>query len=80
MKANMGKVLIVDLTDGTFNEQKIEDDVYENLLSGVGLGVYVLFNNIPKGADALGPDNMLGFVSGLLTGTGSLMTGRWLAV
>ncbi len=80
MKGYMGKVLIVDLTSGAISEQKIDDAVYESLLSGVGLGAYILFNNIPPGADPLGPDNMLGFVSGLLTGTGSLMTGRWLAV
>jgi aldehyde:ferredoxin oxidoreductase len=36
--------------------------------------------NIPAGADPLGPDNVLGFVSGMLTGTGSLFTGRWMAV
>lgn len=80
MKGYMGKVLVVDLTNGKISEQTIDDYVYENLLSGVGLGAYMLYNNIPKGADPLGPDNMLGFVSGLLTGTGSLMTGRWMAV
>lgn len=80
MKGYMGKVLLVDLTTKEITEQKIEDEVYEKLLSGVGLGAYMLYNNIPKGADPLGPDNMLGFVSGLLTGTGSVMTGRWMAV
>ncbi len=80
MKGYIGKILIVDLTTGIFEEQKVEDEVYENLLSGVGLGAYTLYKNIPKGADPLGPDNMLGFVSGLLTGTGSVMTGRWMVV
>lgn len=80
MKGYMGKVLFVNLTTGNINEEKIDEAVYENLLSGVGLGAYMLYNNIPKGADPLGPDNVLGFVSGLLTGTGSVMTGRWLAV
>ncbi|MDF2521817.1 MAG: aor1 [Clostridia bacterium] len=80
MKGYMGKVLLVDLTTKEIVEQKIEDEIYEKLLSGVGLGAYMLYNNIPKGADPLGPDNMLGFVSGLLTGTGSVMTGRWMAV
>jgi len=80
MKGYMGKVLLVDLSSGEIKEQTIEDRVYEQLLSGVGLGAYMLYNNIPKGADPLGPDNMLGFVSGLMTGTGSVMTGRWMAV
>lgn len=80
MKGYMGKVLFVDLTSGTIFEEKVDDKIYENLLSGVGLGAYILYKNIPQGADPLGPDNVLGFVSGLLTGTGSVVTGRWLAV
>ena len=75
-----GKILLVNLTSGKITEQVISDSVYENLLSGVGLGAYVLYKHIPAGADPLGPDNMLGFVSGLLTGTGSVMTGRWMVV
>jgi aldehyde:ferredoxin oxidoreductase len=71
---------MVDLSNSTFNEIKIPDTVYEHFLSGVGLGAYILYKYIPSGADPLGPDNILGFVSGLLTGTGSFMTGRWLAV
>jgi aldehyde:ferredoxin oxidoreductase len=54
--------------------------VYEHLLSGVGLGAFVLYNTIPADSDPLGPENVLGFVSGLLTGTGSVITGRWTAV
>lgn len=76
----MGKVLRVNLTTGDIIEEKIQDEIYENFLSGVGLGAYYLYKHIPKGADPLGPDNMLGFVSGLMTGVGSFMTGRWLAV
>jgi aldehyde:ferredoxin oxidoreductase len=46
----------------------------------VGLGAHVLYQHVPAGADALGPDNVLGFVSGLLTRTGALFSGRWMAV
>jgi aldehyde:ferredoxin oxidoreductase len=76
----MGKVLFVNLTTGDIEEQKIADDVYERFLSGSGLGAYILYKHIPENIDPLGPDNMLGFVSGLLTGTPTLMTGRWMAV
>lgn len=79
-KPYLGKVLEVNLTTGDITYKQIEDQVYENFLSGVGLGAYYLYRNIPKDADPLGPDNILGFVSGLLTGTGSFMTGRWMAV
>ena len=75
-----GKILMVNLSDGSMEEQSIPDSVYEKYLSGSGLGGFILYNNIPAGADPLGPDNILGFVSGLLTGTGSLFTGRWMVV
>jgi len=74
----MGKILMVDLTKRECYEESIPDDVYEHYLSGMGLAVYILYNRIPPGADPLGPDNILGFVSGLLTGTGSLFSGRWM--
>jgi len=75
-----GKILNVNLSSGKITEEIIPDQVYEKLLSGVGLGAYVLYKRIPAKADPLGPDNVLGFVSGLLTGTGSVITGRWMVV
>jgi aldehyde:ferredoxin oxidoreductase len=80
LKGYTGKVLFVNLSTGMMKEHKLPDELYENYLSGVGLGVHVLYHTIPSKADPLGPDNVLGFVSGLLTGTGSVMTGRWMAV
>jgi len=80
MKGYMGKKLIVHLDTGEIKVESVPDSVYENVLSGVGLGVSHLLKNIPADADPMGPDNVLGFVSGLLTGSGSFMTGRWLAV
>lgn len=79
-KGYMGKILLVDLTTGEIKEEALPDSVYEKHLAGMGLGAYVLYNRIPKNADPLGPDNMLGFLPGLLTGTGSLFTGRWMVV
>ncbi|MAG34037.1 MAG: hypothetical protein CL908_24420 [Deltaproteobacteria bacterium] len=80
MKGYHGKVLKVDLTTGEISEEAIPDRIYENVLSGVGLGAYYLYNNIPAEADPLGPDNILGITSGLLSDTGTLVTGRWMAV
>jgi len=76
----MGRVLWVDLSSGDMTEEQIADPVYRDHLSGTGLAVHLLYSRIPAGADPLGPDNVLGFVSGLLTGTGSLFTGRWMVV
>ncbi|SLM27886.1 Aor1 [Desulfamplus magnetovallimortis] len=74
----MGKIMVVDLSNGTIETETIPHTVYESFLSGMGLAAHVLYHRIPEGVDPLGPDNMLGFVSGLLTGTGSLFTGRWM--
>jgi aldehyde:ferredoxin oxidoreductase len=79
-KGYMGKILWVDLSKGEIREEVIPDEIYESYLSGMGLAAYLLYNRIPAGADPLGPDNILGFVSGLLTGTGSLFSGRWMVV
>jgi aldehyde:ferredoxin oxidoreductase len=46
----------------------------------MGLAAHILYDMIPAGADPLGPENIIGFVSGLLTGTGSLFAGRWMVV
>lgn len=78
MNAVMGKVLWVNLTSGEITEEQIPPQVYEKVLSGLGLAAWLLYQRIPAGADPLGPQNILGFVPGLLTATGSLMTGRWM--
>ncbi|HET6491199.1 MAG TPA: aldehyde ferredoxin oxidoreductase family protein [Syntrophales bacterium] len=78
--AYMGKILNVDLSTGEIREESIPDDIYRKYLSGTGLAAWLLHQRIPAGADPLGPDNILGFVSGLLTGTPSYFTGRWSVV
>ena len=79
-KPYMGKILMVDLSDQTMIPESVPDCVYEDYLSGMGLGAYILYNRMPAGADPLGPENILGFCSGFLTGTGSLFSGRWTLV
>ena len=80
MKGYCGKVLFVDLTQRSWHTETIPDEIYESYLSGVGLGAHLLFQHIPKGADPLGAHNMIGFISGLLTGTSALFAGRWMVV
>lgn len=80
MNAFMGKILVVDLTAGTVADEIVPEEIYKNFLSGKGIGAWYCYNHIPAGADPLGPDNVLGFTSGALTGTGALMCGRWTVV
>lgn len=66
----MGKVLFVDLTSGSIKEESLPEQVYRDFIGGQGLGVRILYECMKPKAEPLGPDNMLGFVAGLLTGTG----------
>jgi len=75
----LGKILWVELTTGTCREEAVPGEIYEQNLSGIGLAVHLLSERIPAGADPLGPENVLAFMSGLLAGTGALFSGRWLA-
>ena len=88
MKGYNGKVLFVDLTSGSIKEESLPEKVYRDFIGGQGLGVRILYERIKPKAEPLGPDNMLGFVVGPLTGTGihgarhqvigkSPLTGGW---
>lgn len=76
----VGRILSVDLTERSATREEVPAASYERYLSGVGLGARILWERMPAGADVFGPDNLLGLVTGLLTDTGSLFTGRFLAV
>jgi aldehyde:ferredoxin oxidoreductase len=76
----MGKVLLVDLDTQTISEETPEDDLYLKYLGGYGLGAYYLYRWQKPGVDPLGPDNHLGFFSGLLTGTTAITGNRYVVV
>ena len=77
MTSFTGKILRVDLSAGTAETRAVPPEVYEAVLAGKGLEAWYLYNNIPAGADPLGPENILAFAAGALCGTGAFMTGRW---
>jgi aldehyde:ferredoxin oxidoreductase len=72
-----GKILHVDLGASTISYQELDEAFYQKYLGGLGLGAKVLWDRITPGADPMGPDNVLGFTTGLLTDTGALFTGRF---
>ncbi|MEW6622217.1 MAG: aldehyde ferredoxin oxidoreductase family protein [Bacillota bacterium] len=75
-----GKILWVDLDAGSFKVENVSDHVYRQVLGGYGLGVKILLEKQPQGIDPLGPDNILGFLPGLLTGTGAFFSSRYMVV
>jgi len=75
-----GKILTVDLSKNTIREETIPDEVYDKYLAGTGLGAYICYREIPAKVDPLGPDNLIGFMAGILTGSGYPFSGRWSVV
>ncbi len=77
MYGYMGKILRVDLTAGRSFTEDLGEDLPRRFLGGRGFGAKILFDRLPRGADPLGPENLLIFSTGPLTGTtapGSKMT------
>ncbi len=74
------KVLKIDLSNESTEVIKISDDIYQQYLGGIGLGVHLLYQLQQEGADPLGPQNHLGFFPGLLSGTSSSFSGRYMVV
>ena len=66
-KDPLRNVLNVDLTRKRF---WVEDrgDLFEKYLGGVGVASKLLFEECPKGADPLGPENPIIFAVGPLNG------------
>lgn len=76
----MGKILRVNLTDGTVAEEKTRLDWAETFVGGAGLATRYLYEEVPRGADSLGPENRLIFMTGPLTGTASPSASRYSVV
>lgn len=75
-----GKMLFVDLTDGSMEEKELTRDLAEQYIGGYGLGARILYDLMEPGADPLGPDNILGFVTGPVTATKAFFGGRYTIV
>ena len=76
----MGSLLNVNLTEGKIAEEKLSDELCNKFIGGYGLGARILYDRIPAGADPLGPDNILGFLTGPLTGTPAVIGSRFVVV
>ncbi|HNT75032.1 MAG TPA: aldehyde ferredoxin oxidoreductase family protein [Anaerolineae bacterium] len=68
MNGYTGKILKVDLTTGKIEIEEPTELFYRRYLGGAGIIGYYLLKDIPKGADPLGPDNVLVMAGGAMTG------------
>lgn len=71
-----GKILRVDLTKRKIEIETRDDSFYRTYLGGRGMVAYYLLNELPRGINALAPENILIFAAGPLTGTAVSGQGR----
>lgn len=76
----MGKMLFVDLKTGKITEETPDESLYRDFIGGPGLGAKILYDRMKGGVDPLGPENMLGFVTGPLTGSPANTGARYTVV
>lgn len=69
MNGYAGQILRVNLSKGTVTKEPTPEQVVREYLGGRGLGAYLLWTEVPRGADPLGPENKLFISPGPLSGT-----------
>jgi aldehyde:ferredoxin oxidoreductase len=76
----MGKILRVDLNSGRIETEELEENFCRQFIGGYGFGASLLFDRMKPGIDPLGPENLLGFFTGVLSGTPALSSTRYTVV
>ena len=61
--------LHIDLSIGSSSSLAVPDTLKHNFIGGKGFGAKLLADGLSPGTDPLGPENMLMFMTGPLTGT-----------
>jgi aldehyde:ferredoxin oxidoreductase len=65
----VGKLLFVNLSTGSIDSEALDDKICRAFIGGYGLAARIIYRRQKAGIDPLGPDNILGFITGPLTGT-----------
>jgi aldehyde:ferredoxin oxidoreductase len=71
-----GKILWVDLTIRQWRTEDVTDEMIRKWVGGSGWAAAIVPKMVPANADPLGPENILGFFTGPLTGTMIPSSGR----
>jgi len=76
----MGKILRINLSEKRIQEEVVQEDWASKFMGGAGMATKYLYKEVPKGTDPLGPQNLLIFMAGPLTGTASASASRYSVV
>ncbi|CEP66497.1 Aldehyde ferredoxin oxidoreductase, C-terminal [Moorella glycerini] len=71
-----GKILWVDLTTRQWRTEDVTEEMARKWIGGSGWAAAIVPKMVPASADPLGPENILGFFTGPLTGTMVPSSGR----
>jgi aldehyde:ferredoxin oxidoreductase len=52
-----GKLLFIDLTNGTIDEKPLSEEIATKFVGGYGIGARILYGIMKKGANPFGPDS-----------------------
>ena len=75
-----GKILRVNLSESKVSQEELPESMVRRFLGGAGVATKYLWDEVPKGADPLGPENELILMTGALTGAIAPSTGRYSVV
>jgi aldehyde:ferredoxin oxidoreductase len=77
MGGYMGKLAWIDLTTQTVKAEELAEKIRRKYIGGTGLAAYIFQQSSFHEIDPLGPENILIFATGPLTGTGIPTSGRF---
>jgi aldehyde:ferredoxin oxidoreductase len=76
----LGKLLFVDLSRGRITAETPDENLYRDFIGGYGVGARILYSRQKGAVNALGPENILGVMTGPLTGTPAPLGCRYAVV
>ena len=69
MASFQGKILEVNLSNGSIGESMVDKDVVRKYIGGSGLAGKLFFDRVPMDVEPLSPDNVMYVMAGPLGGT-----------
>ncbi len=75
-----GKILRINLTDGSIKEEGINQEIAKKYIGGRGYATKVLYDEGVAGVEPLSPENKLFIMTGPLTGAPVPTGGRYMAI
>ncbi len=73
----MGKILRVNLSSGEIVSEALDMQMAQLYIGGAGFATKIIYDAVPAKADPLGPENVLVFMTGPVTGTRFPTSGRF---